>query len=171
MENTSSATVTSSVYAGFGSRLGAFLIDGIIIGVVYSFIAVPVIAAIGFGVASDVKSMEGMSDDEAASAAMGMAGTIMAGVMTMVLAIYVIQLLYYSILESSKLQGSVGKLALGIKVVDLEGNRISFGKALLRSVGKILSGMVMYIGYLMAAFTEKKQGLHDMIASTLVVKK
>jgi uncharacterized RDD family membrane protein YckC len=53
----------------------------------------------------------------------------------------------------------------------LNGNRVSFGTAFIRAIGKIISGMIMYIGYLMAAFTEKKQGLHDMIASTLVVKK
>jgi uncharacterized RDD family membrane protein YckC len=100
-----------------------------------------------------------------------MVGSILAVVGTAIIAIYAIQLLYYSIMESSKLQASVGKLAMGIKVVDLSGNRISFGTAFIRAIGKVLSGMIMYIGYLMAAFTEKKQGLHDMIASTLVVKK
>jgi uncharacterized RDD family membrane protein YckC len=53
----------------------------------------------------------------------------------------------------------------------MNGERIPFGKALLRSVGKILSQMIFYIGFIMAAFTEKKQGLHDMIAGTIVVKK
>jgi uncharacterized RDD family membrane protein YckC len=87
------------------------------------------------------------------------------------IAVWVISLLYFSLMESSKTQGSLGKMAMGIKVTDLEGQRISFGKAFLRSIGKVISQMIMYIGYIMAAFTEKKQALHDIIASTLVVKK
>ena len=74
-------------------------------------------------------------------------------------------------LESSANQATVGKMALGIQVTDLQGNRISFGRALGRTLAKILSGLILLIGYIMAAFTEKKQGLHDMIAGTLVVKK
>jgi uncharacterized RDD family membrane protein YckC len=74
-------------------------------------------------------------------------------------------------MESSKYQASVGKLALGLILVDLDGNRIDFSKALLRNIGKIVSAFILGIGYLMAAFTDKKQALHDMIASTLVVKK
>ncbi len=62
-------------------------------------------------------------------------------------------------------------MALGIKVTDLEGNRISFGRALGRNVAKILSALIFYIGFIMAAFTAKKQALQDMIANTLVVKK
>ena len=60
---------------------------------------------------------------------------------------------------------------LGIKVTDLEGNRISFGRALGRNLAKIISVLTFYIGYIMAAFTAKKQALQDMIAGTLVVKK
>jgi uncharacterized RDD family membrane protein YckC len=171
MENTTSATLTTTAYAGFGQRLLAFIIDVIIVGIVYSVIATPIIAAMGLGIASEVQSMDGMSEDQAAGAAVGMIGTIMAGLGMIIMVSFIIQILYYSLMESSKLQASVGKLALGIKVVDMNGNRISFTKAVLRSFGKILSAMIMYIGYLMAAFTEKKQGLHDMIASTLVVKK
>ena len=62
-------------------------------------------------------------------------------------------------------------MALGIQVTDLEGNRISFGKALGRNLAKIISALIFYIGFIMAAFTAKKQALHDMIAGTLVVKK
>ncbi len=78
--------------------------------------------------------------------------------------------LYFALMESSTNQATVGKMALGIKVTDLNGDRISFGRALGRTLAKILSTLILLIGFLMAAFTEKKQGLHDMIASTLVVK-
>ena len=77
--------------------------------------------------------------------------------------------LYYSLLESSSWQGTLGKKLLGMRVIDLNGNRISFGRATGRYFGKILSGMICFIGFVMVAFTEKKQGLHDMLAGTLVV--
>lgn len=79
--------------------------------------------------------------------------------------------LYYALMESSTNQGTLGKMALGIKVTDLKGNRISFGKATGRYFGKIVSGMILYIGFIMAGFTEKKQALHDMMAGCLVVNK
>jgi uncharacterized RDD family membrane protein YckC len=131
----------------------------------------PIITVLGLGIASEARNIESMSEEEATSAAMGMAGSIVAIVFTAILAVYAVMLLYYSIMESSKYQGSIGKIAMGIKVVDLNGNRVSFGTAFIRSIGKLISSTIMHIGYLMAAFTEKKQALHDMIASTLVVKK
>ena len=79
--------------------------------------------------------------------------------------------LYNSIMDSSSQQGTLGKMALGIKVTDLNGNRIGFGKATGRYFGKILSAITLCIGYMMAGFTEKKQGLHDMMAGCLVVNK
>jgi uncharacterized RDD family membrane protein YckC len=167
----SPAAASATVYATFGQRLLALIIDGIIISIVYFVILTPIITVLGFGIASEAQNLDSMTEEEATSAAMGMAGGIIAAVGTAILAVYAIQLLYYSIMESSKYQGSVGKIAMGIKVVDLNGNRVSFGTAFIRAIGKLISGMIMYIGYLMAAFTEKKQGLHDMIASTLVVKK
>jgi uncharacterized RDD family membrane protein YckC len=74
-------------------------------------------------------------------------------------------------MESSSKQATVGKMVLGIKVTDLDGNKLDFVKALVRNLCKIISSLIMCIGYIMAGFTEKKQALHDMIASTLVVKK
>jgi uncharacterized RDD family membrane protein YckC len=78
--------------------------------------------------------------------------------------------LYYALMESSKNQATVGKLALGLKVTDEKGKRISFGRASGRFFAKILSSIILGIGFLMIAFTEKKQGLHDEIAGCLVVK-
>jgi uncharacterized RDD family membrane protein YckC len=78
--------------------------------------------------------------------------------------------LYFAYMESSELQATLGKLALGMKVTDLNGERISFGKATGRFFGKIVSGLILYIGYLMIAWDARKQGLHDKMAGTLVVK-
>jgi len=77
--------------------------------------------------------------------------------------------LYFAVMESSSKQGTLGKMALGIKVTDLSGNAISFGKATGRHFSKIISMIILSIGYLLAAFTPKKQGLHDMMAGCLVV--
>ena len=82
-----------------------------------------------------------------------------------------IQWLYFALMESSKNQATLGKMALGLRVTDLNGNRISFGKATGRYFGKILSSMTLLIGYIMAAFTAKKQALHDFVAGTLVLSK
>ena len=78
---------------------------------------------------------------------------------------------YFAAMESSPKQATLGKLALSMKVTSLQGERISFGKATGRYFGKILSALILLIGFLMIAFTEKKQGLHDMLAGTLVANK
>lgn len=78
---------------------------------------------------------------------------------------------YFTLLESSRLQGTVGKLLCGIKIIDLSGKRISFLRATGRFSGRILSGQILLIGYLMAVFTKRKQALHDLLAGTLVVNK
>lgn len=81
----------------------------------------------------------------------------------------VISWCYFACMESSERQATIGKMALGIKVVSLEGERVSFARATGRYFSKIFSGLIICIGYMMAGFTEKKQALHDKIASTLVV--
>lgn len=78
--------------------------------------------------------------------------------------------LYYAVLESGKWQATLGKRLLKIKVTDLHGNRISFLTATGRYFAKFLSTLILFIGYVMILFTEKKQGLHDIIAETLVVR-
>lgn len=82
----------------------------------------------------------------------------------------VAQWLYFAIMESSERMATIGKSVLGLRVTDMQGRRIGFGQATGRYFGKILSGITFLIGYIMAAFTEKKQALHDLIANTLVVR-
>lgn len=79
--------------------------------------------------------------------------------------------LYSASLESSPRQGTLGKMALGIKVTDMAGERISFGQASGRFFGKVISSFLFGIGYLMIAFTENQQGLHDLMAGCLVLNK
>jgi uncharacterized RDD family membrane protein YckC len=78
--------------------------------------------------------------------------------------------IYYALLESSVWQATIGKKLLGLKVTDLAGNRISFARASGRFFGKILSGMILGIGFLMAGFTQRKQALHDILAGCLVLR-
>ena len=77
--------------------------------------------------------------------------------------------LYSALMESSAKQATLGKMALGIRVTDLNGNRIGFGRATGRFFAEFLSVLTLGIGFLMAAFTERKQALHDMVAGTLVL--
>ncbi|MBI3186595.1 MAG: RDD family protein [Gammaproteobacteria bacterium] len=77
---------------------------------------------------------------------------------------------YYSYFESSSSQGSVGKIVMGLRVVNYEGKKITFSRALLRYACKILSALILMLGFITIAFTEKKQGIHDMLADTLVIK-
>jgi uncharacterized RDD family membrane protein YckC len=77
--------------------------------------------------------------------------------------------LYYALMESSEYQATVSKRMVGIYVTDLTGNRISFLRATGRYFAKILSSLTLLIGYIMAAFTKKRQALHDIVAGTLVV--
>jgi uncharacterized RDD family membrane protein YckC len=154
-------------YASFGARFVAMIIDYIIIGILQGIVITPLLAVLGVGIATQGENLSNLTEEEQ----IGLIGSFVATFMSAMIVIYCIALFYFALMESSKAQASVGKMALGIKVTDTEGQRISFGKAFLRSIGKIVSGMIMYIGYIMAAFTDKKQGLHDMIANTLVVKK
>jgi uncharacterized RDD family membrane protein YckC len=158
------ATVT---YASFGARFVALIIDSLVVGCLNFIVVAPLMTFLGLGVASQIQDGGAVSEEQA----IGMVAGFIAAIFSAMIAVWVISLLYFSLMESSKTQGSLGKMAMGIKVTDLEGQRISFGKAFLRSIGKVISQMIMYIGYIMAAFTEKKQALHDIIASTLVVKK
>lgn len=153
-------------YAGFWLRFVAVIIDGIIVGVAQSFIIVPILGIFGFNFATSLQDGD-MSEAEA----MGMIAGLMATMGTTILISGIIGIVYYVLMETSKFQGTVGKIALGLKVTDMNGEKLDISKSLIRNLCKIISSLILYIGYIMAGFTDKKQALHDMIASTLVVKK
>jgi len=83
---------------------------------------------------------------------------------------FVLWWLYHALFESSASQATLGKQALGLKVTDLYGRRISFGRASGRTFAKILSTVTLFIGFVMAAFTLRKQALHDFVAETVVLR-
>lgn len=154
-------------YAGFWLRFVALLIDGLLIGVIQFVAIMPLLAIFGIGVADDLQNMESMDEAEA----MGMVGSMMAMGFATQAVFFVINTLYFALMESSSKQATVGKIVLGLKVTDVNGNKLDFVKALVRNLCKLISSAIFLIGYIMAGFTEKKQALHDIIASTLVVKK
>ncbi|MGJ3242827.1 MAG: RDD family protein [Opitutales bacterium] len=140
---------------GAGQRLGAFILDSIFV----SLITLPlfIVAGVLSGVAGAA------AGEDAAAAVAGLLGLLAN------LAIFFIQWLYFAIQEAGTKQATWGKRICGIIVTDLNGNRISFWRATGRYFSKILSGLIFLIGYLMILFTQKKQGLHDIIAGTLVL--
>lgn len=144
-------------YAGFWKRLLAIIIDALILGVVQSIIIKPIVGVPMWSYSE--------YDDS------GIAFSMWSGPLLRVQLISaIIGWIYFASMESSTRQGSVGKIAMNIRVTDMNGNRITFMRATGRYFGKYLSMMILLIGFLMAAFTKKKQALHDVLAETLVVK-
>ena len=154
-------------YAGFWLRFVAYIIDYILIYAVQSFVAIPILGMIGITFASNVDNMSAMNEGEM----VGMLAGMMAAAAATALLSTILIVLYFTLMESSKYQATVGKLALGLIVTDENGNKLDMVKALIRNLSKIISSMILLIGYIMVGFTEKKQGLHDIIAKTLVVRK
>lgn len=137
------------VYAGFWRRYLALLLDQVIL-------LVPLLGlslVLGFAL--------GLFEQPAQSA-----GTLFQGVYFLIYLL--IAPVYYASQESSRHQATLGKRALGIKVSDIAGNRLTFSHALGRWFAASLSYLTLYVGFLMAAFTERKQALHDVVARTLV---
>lgn len=143
------------VQAGLLRRWAALIIDSIIIG--GSLLVVILIGAVVFGVfAGGGNNMETF-------------GAIAQSVYYLLY--FIAAPIYYAGMESSASQATLGKQVIGIKVCDAQGRRLGFAHALGRWAAAALSYLTLYIGFLMAAFTEKKQALHDLIAGTLVVDK
>jgi uncharacterized RDD family membrane protein YckC/Tfp pilus assembly major pilin PilA len=146
------------LHGGFWRRFAAYIIDMLIVGTAASvlymlFVFVVIVPAAASG------------GRHANDAAVG------ASMLLLWLAIIVAQWLYFALCESSRWQATPGKLALNLCVTDMYGRRIGFGQATGRYFGKILSGFIFDIGFMMAGWTARKQALHDLMASCCVVSK
>ncbi len=136
-------------YAGFWRRFAAYLIDGLVLGLIA--------AGIGFGVGIIWFMLVGQDD---------ISKNIFSAILN--LSMLVISWFYFAGLESSDAQATWGKRVVGIFVTDMQGETLSFGRASARFFGKMLSSFLV-IGYLFMLFTSKRQTLHDLIAGTLVI--
>ena len=146
------------VYAGFWKRVAAYFIDSLVVGMVGGVIAMVIGMVLGIG-------MAGLGSGDT----MG-AGFIAIQLLTNLISIG-LSAAYYAGFHASAGKATLGKMAVGIKVVRSNGERITIARGIGRYFAAMLSGLILCIGYLMAAFTERKQSLHDMICDTLVVDK
>jgi len=150
-------------YGGFWIRFVAYLIDQIVIGAA----SVPLyIAFVGPSLLRVVQQSQQNGEEPSPEF---IAPLIAKGLVFACIAI-VGKWLYEALLTSSSWQATVGKRVLRLKVTDDFGNRISFARATGRYFAKILSEWIMFIGFIMIAFTDRKRGLHDMLCNTLVVR-
>ncbi len=159
------APILPSPYAGFWLRVVAHLIDDLLIGIGIGILLLIGMAMIG--VESLRTMFEGMKGENPALPA-----ALISALVSVSLAAILLAWIYNAAMESSRHQGTLGKMALGLIVTDLQGRPIGFGLASGRYFAKIITGLIpLGIGYAMAGFTEKKQALHDMIASCLVLRR
>ena len=164
MQSESSYINTTPDYADFGKRLVAYLIDALIL-------SVPIGILYGLVIFTLVGSVSASADSGTGQLGAAEAGAAIGSVVLLYILVPIIMIGYFSYFESSEKQASMGKQVMGLKVVGMNGERISFMNAVGRNASRLISSAICAIGYIMAAFTEKKQALHDMIASTLVVNK
>jgi predicted Zn finger-like uncharacterized protein len=135
-------------YAGFWIRFGAKFLDGLIVGVVNLLIALPL----------------------AVAAVADRPGLVLAGFVIQMLLAFVVPASYETFFLG-KYRATLGKMACGLVVVTDEGGRVSYMRALGRYFGTMLSGVILCVGYIMAAFDQEKRALHDHICNTRVIYK
>jgi uncharacterized RDD family membrane protein YckC len=159
------AAVPRVEYAGFWLRFLAFLIDYVVMGIAFVLILIPLIFLTGLGgVIGAIHPDEDFND---VGIFMFIGLIFLAATVSLVFT-----WLYHALMESSDWQATVGKKLLGLVVTDMAGQRVSFWRATARHFAKIITNMVpAFIGYILAAFTEKKQALHDMLAGCLVLRR
>lgn len=143
-------------YAGFWLRLVAYIIDALILSAAWLIVMIPLVPVVFRG-----REPYGPQ-----------AGLIIASSFLWICFLGLVGgWLYYALFQSSSWQATPGKRVLGLYVCDMQGRRISFARATARYFSKILSAAILYIGFIMAGFTEKKQALHDMITDCLVLRR
>jgi uncharacterized RDD family membrane protein YckC len=155
------ATRVTPDYGGFWRRLWSYVIDRFILGVVFTPVGLLFLAPL-----MATESI-GWTDTDLPAEALT---TLLGAVLTVAFLALLGSWLYYTILQSSSRQATLGQLALGIRVTDLEGRRISFARASGRYFATVLTGLTLGIGYLIMLLTARKQTLHDLLAGTLVVR-
>lgn len=156
-------------YAGFWLRFVANLLDSLILGVPIGIIIIILILSSSLGTIMHGGGSNPPNPDEVFDA---LGVSFLVGVGVVILIALAGNWVYYAGFESSSWQGTPGKKVLNIFVTDMTGNRITFGRATGRFFARIVTRLIpLGIGYILAGITERKQALHDMIASTLVLRR
>lgn len=144
-------------YAGFGIRFAARIVDSIIV------FGAQILLIIGLAM---IANLSGFQDAEP-----GILKTIVITTISllMLLVWFLGAHLYYIVLHKKRGQ-TIGKKLLGVKVIRTNGEMLRWRDAVLRQIGELISTFALLLGYIWIAIDEKKQGWHDKIASTYVVK-
>lgn len=151
-------------YGGFWLRFVAVIIDGIIMAIPVGILQTMLFAVMGLSI-TQLGQNPNPRPEELFAALAPMFGMIgLSAVLGMAIACA------YETFFVVKFGATPGKMALGLKVVRPDGSGIDVGRAIGRYFAKMLSGMILYIGYIMAGFDAQKRALHDMICDTRVIK-
>lgn len=145
------------VYAGFWRRFAASVLDSFVVTIASYAILIPAMLLGGINMAN----MQGGSADDPTAMLM----TMIPAYLLMI----VLQAVYFAWMHSRPAQATLGKMAVGIKVARPDGTTIGFWRGIGRYFGLILSAIPLYIGFIMAGFTDRKRALHDMVSDTVVV--
>ena len=169
METQSTHASSQLRYAGFWLRFLAWLIDGTLVFLPLFLIGYFLFSmAIGIAYVSMTRPellQGGAESAEYVKPAIWM-GWHVSGWVT-----FLVAWLYRAGMESRRPQGTIGKLICRIKVTDERGQRVSFARASGRHFARLITNMTCGIGYIIAGFTAKKQTIHDLVSSCVVVKR
>jgi uncharacterized RDD family membrane protein YckC len=169
-------------YVGFWRRFCAFLIDGLILAIPTWLITIPLLlgplssGSYQFfygsgGLVRDPSTGRYVPSPEALAALTTTFEGLFRWFIVAAALIFVVQMLYHAIFWSRK-GATLGQLLLGIQVRrEQDGERISFARGCLRYFGYLVSIWVLYIGFIWVAFDARKQGWHDKIAGTVVIRR
>nr|WP_199044876.1 RDD family protein [Dyella sp. ASV24] len=161
----SGAVAAVDDYAGFWKRVAAYILDALVLWIPNTILS----TMLGASKAAETYMQAKLAAGDDPQMALQALDAYMHALWPALIAQTIVSWLYFALCESSAWQGTVGKLALGIRVTDMDGKRIGFGRATGRYFAKIISAFTLCIGFLMVAWTQRKQGLHDLLAQTLVL--
>jgi uncharacterized RDD family membrane protein YckC len=157
------AALPTECFGGFWIRVVSYIIDAIVINM--ALFPVQIIIGLASGASSAAATSAGSSAASAGAAGAQLGMQLVSSAIGLCAG-----WLYFSLMESMK-GGTLGKMAVGLAVVDAEGRYLSFGHATGRYFSKILSGIACGLGYIMAGFHPQKRGWHDSLANTYVIQK
>jgi uncharacterized RDD family membrane protein YckC len=154
-------SAATPVYGGFWRRAVAAFLDGVLLNILMSPVYLAWVWPAMLG------AERARPEDMDPTQAFSILGTLLSYLVVAGL----VETAYFAFLESSSQQASLGKLAMGLQVTDLEGRRISFGKAVMRRVARTVTTFTLTIGFLMVLWTRRHQTLHDLMVGTLVTRR